>query len=177
MTVKRMVHRGASGLWGQPLGRAVWQCRGDGPHSRHNAKPGRRRLPADGQGLRLRAADDRAAAGTAAAGPDARPPDIYIPRKWTGDAASGDVVLVGLHRRRAGGEGPRGEIIEVLQRQTRQFVGTYFQSGSAGYVAVDGTLFAQPIAVGDPGARAPGATTKWSSRWSASPRRRRTAKG
>ena len=99
-------------------------------------------------------------AGTAAAGPDARPPDIYIPRKWTGDAASGDVVLVRLHRRRAGGQGPRGEIVEVLQRQTRQFVGTYFQSGRAGYVAVDGTLFAQPIAVGDPGAKGAGRDDK-----------------
>jgi ribonuclease R len=95
----------------------------------------------------------RDAPGGTAAAPDAPTPDIYIPRKWTGDAASGDVVLVALHRGRPGAAGPRGEIVEVLQRQTRQFVGTYFQSGPSGYVAVDGTLFAQPIAVGDPGVK------------------------
>jgi ribonuclease R len=97
---------------------------------------------------------DRSATVADAAGVrDARAQDIYVPHKWTGDAASGDVVLVQLHRGRPGAAGPRGEIVEVLQRQTRQFVGTYFQSAGAAYVAVDGTLFAQPIGVGDPGAK------------------------
>ena len=42
---------------------------------------------------------------------------------------------------------------------------------------IDGTLFAQPIYVGDPGAKMPGPTTRSSSRWSAFPRRFTTAKG
>ncbi len=160
MTVKRMVHRGAL-VYGanhlvEPCGSAGATART--PGTTPNQAVGVFQRTAKGFGF-VRPTTELPA-GTAAAGPDARPPDIYIPRKWTGDAASGDVVLVGLHRRRAGGEGPRGEIIEVLQRQTRQFVGTYFQSGSAGYVAVDGTLFAQPIAVGDPGAKGAGSDDK-----------------
>ncbi len=47
-------------------------------------------------------------AAAAPAGTDARAADIYIPRKYTGDAASGDVVLVEVHPGRAGQEGPRG---------------------------------------------------------------------
>jgi ribonuclease R len=79
--------------------------------------------------------------------------DIYIPAKRAGDAASGDTVLVQLSKRRRGEPGPRGEIVEIIERETHQFVGTYFESAGAGYVQVDGTLFAQPIHVGDPGAK------------------------
>ena len=81
------------------------------------------------------------------------PEDIHIPAKWTRDAASGDVVLVQLNRQRPGDPGPRGEIVEVLQRQTQQFVGTYFEEADGAYVWVDGRVFAQPIALGDPGAK------------------------
>ena len=83
----------------------------------------------------------------------AESPDIYIPAKWTCDASTGDVVLVEVHPRRRGDPGPRGRIAEVVQRQTRQFVGTYFESQGAAYVQIDGTLFSQPILVDDPGAK------------------------
>ena len=79
--------------------------------------------------------------------------DIYIPADRTGDAATGDVVLVEVRKPRRGEPGPRGEIVEVLERQTQQFVGTYFESGGAAYVKIDGPLFARPIYVGDPGAK------------------------
>ena len=85
--------------------------------------------------------------------PQTPPPDIYVPAKWTLDAASGDVVLVRPHRPHHGDLGPRGEIVEVLERQTRQFVGTYFESEGSAFVQIDGTLFAQPLFVGDPGAK------------------------
>jgi len=83
----------------------------------------------------------------------AEPSDIYIPAKRTSDAATGDLVLVRLLRRRAREPGPRGEIIEIIERQTHQFVGTYFESAGAAYVQVDGTLFTQAIHLGDPGAK------------------------
>jgi len=83
----------------------------------------------------------------------ARVQDVYIPAKRTRDAATGDVVLVQLLKRRGRQPGPRGEIVEIVERQTHQFVGTYFESGGSGYVRVDGTLFARPIRVGDPGAK------------------------
>jgi ribonuclease R len=92
----------------------------------------------------------RPAAETAA---ETKAEDIYIAAERAGDAASGDTVVVQLIRRRRGDPGPRGEIVEILERQTHQFVGTYFEQRGSGYVQVDGTLFAQPISVGDPGAK------------------------
>ena len=86
--------------------------------------------------------------------PQAEPPkDIYIPADRTADAATGDVVLVELGRSHRAEIGPRGAIVEVVERQTHEFVGTYFESGGAAYVRIDGTLFARPISVGDPGAK------------------------
>jgi ribonuclease R len=79
--------------------------------------------------------------------------DIYIPAERAGDAATGDVVLVQVRRPRDHEPGPRGEILEILERETNQFVGTYFESGGAAYVQVDGTIFTRPIYVGDPGAK------------------------
>ncbi|HYW79851.1 MAG TPA: ribonuclease R [Thermoguttaceae bacterium] len=79
--------------------------------------------------------------------------DIYIPAKRTSDAATGDIVEVRLMKGRDREPGPRGEIVAVLERETHQFVGTYFESDGGAYVQVDGTLFAQPIFVGDPGAK------------------------
>ncbi len=97
------------------------------------------------------AAAGDAAAGDAAAVAEIK--DIYIPAKRTADAATGDVVLVQLTKQRAHDPGPRGEIVEIIERQTHQFVGTYSESGGSAYVQVDGTLFARPISVGDPGAK------------------------
>lgn len=84
---------------------------------------------------------------------DRRAEDIYIPAGDTRDASNGDTVVVRLKRRRAGEPGPRGAIVEILQRETHEFVGTYFESAGAGFVAVDGKVFAQPVYVGDPGAK------------------------
>ncbi len=86
--------------------------------------------------------------------------DIYIPADRAADASTGDTVLVQLLKRRPGEPGLRGEIVEIIDRETHQFVGTYFESRGAGYVQVDGTLFAQPIYVGDPGAKTPAPTTR-----------------
>jgi ribonuclease R len=85
---------------------------------------------------------------------DAPPPDVYVPARGSGDASTGDTVLVQITRRRGGKHpGPRGEIVKIIERQTHQFVGTYFESDGLGYVQVDGNLFARPILVGDPGAK------------------------
>ncbi|HEX3871574.1 MAG TPA: VacB/RNase II family 3'-5' exoribonuclease, partial [Pirellulales bacterium] len=81
--------------------------------------------------------------------------DLYIAAEYTLDAASGDVVLVRPLKGRGTGRfsGARGAIVEVLERQTRQFVGSYFEAAGSAYVQVDGTLFKEPILVGDPGAK------------------------
>src|SRR5262249_55851248 len=80
--------------------------------------------------------------------------DIFIAANHAGDAASGDTVLVAVSRKQDIRRGNReGEIIEILQRETHQFVGTYFEAAGNGYVQVDGTLFSRPVYVGDPGAK------------------------
>ena len=48
---------------------------------------------------------------------------------------------------------PPGEIVRVLERATRTFVGTYFERDGEALVRVDGTVFAHSVSVGDPGAK------------------------
>jgi ribonuclease R len=79
--------------------------------------------------------------------------DTYIAAEDSADASTGDVVLVELTRKRRGDMGPRGRIVDIVERQTHQFVGTYFESQGAAYVKIDGAMFARPIGVGDPGAK------------------------
>ena len=46
-----------------------------------------------------------------------------------------------------------GRVIDIVERQTNRFVGTYFEEGGLGLVQVDGRVFTNPIYVGDPGAK------------------------
>ena len=81
--------------------------------------------------------------------------DIYIPAKPTGDAATGDVVLVRLSRRAARRSRPRGARSSRSSsgRRTSSSAPTSSRRGAA-YVQVDGTLFAQPdLASAIPGAK------------------------
>jgi ribonuclease R len=81
-------------------------------------------------------------------------PEILI-REGDGlDAATGDEVLVRLTRKPSRGNlRPVGMVMQVLERATRQFVGTYFERDGQGFVRVDGTVFSHSIYVGDPGAK------------------------
>jgi ribonuclease R len=70
------------------------------------------------------------------------------------DAATGDTVLVKLLRKPSRGDLPAtGRVLRVLERATRQFVGTYHERDGMGLVRVDGTVFSHSISVGDPGAK------------------------
>jgi ribonuclease R len=81
-------------------------------------------------------------------------PDVYIPEEAVGDASTGDEVLVRIRKKPSRpGLGPSGEIVQVLERATHDFVGTYFERDGQGYVRVDGTVFRHSIYVGDPGAK------------------------
>ncbi len=81
-------------------------------------------------------------------------PEIYVREADTHDAVTGDEVLVKITKQpRRAGLGPAGRITQVLERATRQFVGTYFERDGQGYVRVDGTVFSHSIFVGDPGAK------------------------
>ncbi len=80
--------------------------------------------------------------------------DIFISGDRTMDAASGDTVLVRLSKHRdVRRENPQGEVIEIIERDTHQFVGTYFEQAGNAYVQVDGKVFSRAVLVGDPGAK------------------------
>ena len=88
--------------------------------------------------------------------------DIYIPAKNTSDAANGDTVRiqVGPKKRRGSELRVSGEIVDIIKRAKHQFVGSYFENEKAGFVQVDGNVFAQPVYVGDPGAKNAGPDDK-----------------
>ena len=80
-------------------------------------------------------------------------PDFYIREDKTLDAATGDTVLVRITRQATNIKDAAGQIVRVLERSTRTFVGTYFERDGEGLVRVDGTVFSHSISVGDPGAK------------------------
>ncbi len=79
--------------------------------------------------------------------------DIFIPLRKTGDASAGDVVKVRLKPARRGETKQSGTIVEIVQRETNQFVGVYLERGGQAYVQIDGNVVAEPVPVGDPGAK------------------------
>ncbi len=80
--------------------------------------------------------------------------EIRIGEEHSLDAATGDSVLVRLTRKPNRPDVlAAGQIVRVLERATRQFVGTYFERDGQGLVRVDGTVFSHSIYVGDPGAK------------------------
>jgi len=83
--------------------------------------------------------------------------DVYIAARSTMDAADRDLVRVRLAKHQARGRKGElrraGEIVEIVERDTHQFVGEYKERQGTSYVQVDGKVFAQPIPVGDPGAK------------------------
>jgi ribonuclease R len=89
--------------------------------------------------------------GTAASA--GRSLDILIPLRRTGDAATGDTVKVRLKRERSEPDRRSGEIVEVVEREKSEFVGVYLERAGLAFVQIDGNVFAEPILVGDPGAK------------------------
>lgn len=80
-------------------------------------------------------------------------PEVFIREDKALDAATGDEVLVRVTREATAVKDAAGEILRVLERATRTFVGTYFERDREALVRVDGTVFAHSISVGDPGAK------------------------
>jgi len=100
---------------------------------------------------------------------DAPGNDIFVPAFWSKDAASGDIVAVALmerrpkddygkntkwSRRRSDREeqedrGPRGRVVEIIERASNRFVGTYSVENGWGYVQVDGSIYKRMVPLGD----------------------------
>lgn len=68
------------------------------------------------------------------------------------DAASGDTVAVKLAGRGRFGN-LRAQVLRVVQRARTSFGGVYLEKRGKGFVAIDGGVFADPIFVGDAGAK------------------------
>lgn len=87
-----------------------------------------------------------------------KPLEVSITTRDLKDAQVGDNVIVQLVGRPREGERAYGKVVEVIERATNSFVGTYDEFDGQGYVKIDGRNFEDPIAVGDPGAKgaAPG---------------------
>jgi len=91
-----------------------------------------------------------------------RSEDIFIPKTKTLDAANLDTVQIKFSRSRDNDSRGKkksshnrlsGRIIKVIKRRTRQFVGSYHETGELGYVVVDRGAFDSHILVGDAGAK------------------------
>ena len=91
-----------------------------------------------------------------------RSEDIFIPKTKTLDAANLDTVQIRFSRSRDNNSRGKkksshnrlsGRIIKVVKRRTRQFVGSYHETGELGYVVVDRGAFDAHILVGDAGAK------------------------
>ncbi|MFK7776890.1 MAG: hypothetical protein QM501_02050, partial [Gimesia sp.] len=79
--------------------------------------------------------------------------DLYISARDLGDAQTGDEVYATVVDRRRSGGKLCGRVVEIIERASTTFVGTYFEAQDEGYVHVDGKIFNSPIHVGDPGAK------------------------
>jgi ribonuclease R len=84
---------------------------------------------------------------------EAPQPDIRIRDGRELDASTGDTVRVKLLRKSTRHGDASGEVLSIVERATRSFVGTYFERDGEAYVRVDGTVFAHSVLVGDPGAK------------------------
>ncbi len=123
-------------------------------------RDGGRRGDAAGGGDHVVGVFRRAAGGygfvrpLAAAPAGTRESDIHVTESACLDAVSGDTVRVRVSRARdVRRPGPSGVIVEVVERRTTRFVGSFFVAAGSGWVQVDGTALPRPIAVGDPGAK------------------------
>lgn len=77
---------------------------------------------------------------------------LYIAPEDLKDAYTGDEVRVQLLRKRMRGK-RCGRVLEILNRASTTFVGSYFEKRNYGFVRIDGGQFESAISVGDPGAK------------------------
>lgn len=85
--------------------------------------------------------------------PELNGEDVFIAARDMQDAHTGDEVAVQLGNRTRSSGHRCGRIDEVLERDSNTFVGTYLEEAGQGFVRVDGNTFAEPVSVGDPGAK------------------------
>jgi len=79
--------------------------------------------------------------------------DVFVDRGDLRDAQNGDQVLVKLTKRRRAAGQRCGFVVDIVERASNVFVGSYYEDDDAGWVQIDGKDFREPVWVGDPGAK------------------------
>lgn len=81
--------------------------------------------------------------------------DLFIPEGQNGGAMTGDQVRAQIvnQERREGRIMYRGQIIEILKRSNKRFVGTLTKQGSTWMVMPDGNTLIEPVLTPDAGSR------------------------
>src|SRR5690606_2177699 len=64
-----------------------------------------------------------------------------------------DIVRIRLNGKVGRMGKSEGRVVDIVERATNRFVGTYSVTAGMGVVQIDGKIFASPIYVGDPGAK------------------------
>lgn len=75
-------------------------------------------------------------------------PDIFIPAKAKKNAMNGDSVRVRMRKPDQNGR-IEGEVVEIVERNRRQFSGTYQVVDGKSIVWIDGAKLEHPVSVGD----------------------------
>ena len=71
--------------------------------------------------------------------------DVYIPEEETGGAFHGDRVQIILKKEEKRGKRREGRVVKVLERGTREIVGTFQESSGFGFVVPDNQRFVRDI--------------------------------
>lgn len=71
--------------------------------------------------------------------------DVYIPEEETGGAFHGDQVQIVLKKEEKAGRRREGRVVKVLERGTREIVGTFQESSGFGFVVPDNQRFVRDI--------------------------------
>lgn len=71
--------------------------------------------------------------------------DIFIPEESIGTALHGDTVQIVVKKDGKDGKRCEGEVVKVLERGTREVVGTYQQSDGFGFVVTDNQRFLKDV--------------------------------
>ena len=79
---------------------------------------------------------------------DEKEKDVFIPSSFINGAMNGDKVLVQVTREDKNGKKREGEVVQVVERVNKKFVGVYEDSKNFGFVIVEDTRISQDIFIG-----------------------------
>lgn len=76
---------------------------------------------------------------------DEKEKDVFIPSSFINGAMNGDKVLVEVTREDKDAKKREGEVVQVVERVNKKFVGVYEESGNFGFIVVEDTKINQDI--------------------------------